>query len=90
MQPGDNTIVVFDRDGPLRPRRLVTDPELSPLDLTVATTSLGPEPPLLRLRAPAILMPSVSRSDLTGPKLAPDRRFVVLSMPNESEAEDGA
>ena len=33
---GDNTIVVFDRDGPLRPRRLVTDPELSPLDLTVA------------------------------------------------------
>jgi hypothetical protein len=33
---GDNTIVVFDRDGALRPRRLVTDPELSPLDLTVA------------------------------------------------------
>jgi hypothetical protein len=33
---GDNTIVVFERDGALRPRRLVTDPELSPLDLTVA------------------------------------------------------
>lgn len=33
---GDNTIVVFDRDRALRPRRLVTDPELSPLDLTVA------------------------------------------------------
>jgi hypothetical protein len=33
---GDNTIVVFERDGALRPRRLVTDPELSPLDLTIA------------------------------------------------------
>jgi DNA-binding beta-propeller fold protein YncE len=33
---GDNTIVAFDRDCALRPRRLVTDPELSPLDLTVA------------------------------------------------------
>ena len=33
---GDNTIVVFDRDGGLPGRRLVTDPELSPLDLTLA------------------------------------------------------
>ncbi len=33
---GDNTIVVFDRDGARRPRRLVSDAELSPLDLTVA------------------------------------------------------
>jgi DNA-binding beta-propeller fold protein YncE len=33
---GDNTIVVFDLDGPPRPRRLIADPELSPLDLTVA------------------------------------------------------
>jgi hypothetical protein len=33
---GDNTIVVFEPDRALRPRRLVTDPELSPLDLTVA------------------------------------------------------
>ena len=33
---GDNTIVVFDRDGTLRTRRLVTDSELSPLDLTLA------------------------------------------------------
>ncbi len=33
---GDNTIVAFDGEGVLRPRRLVTDPELSPLDLTVA------------------------------------------------------
>jgi hypothetical protein len=33
---GDNTIVVFDRDGGLPGRRLVTDPELSPLDLTFA------------------------------------------------------
>jgi DNA-binding beta-propeller fold protein YncE len=33
---GDNTIVVFDRDGAPRPRRLVTDRELSPLDLTLA------------------------------------------------------
>ena len=32
---GDNTIVVFDR-GALGTRRLVTDPELSPLDLTLA------------------------------------------------------
>ena len=33
---GDNTIVVFDRSGALRTPRLVTDPELSPLDLKVA------------------------------------------------------
>jgi DNA-binding beta-propeller fold protein YncE len=33
---GDNTIVVFDRSGTLLVRRLVTDPELSPLDLKVA------------------------------------------------------
>jgi DNA-binding beta-propeller fold protein YncE len=33
---GDNTIVVFDRDGALHARRLVTDRELSPLDLTFA------------------------------------------------------
>jgi hypothetical protein len=33
---GDNTIVVFDSAGTLRRPRLVTDPELSPLDLTVA------------------------------------------------------
>jgi hypothetical protein len=33
---GDNTIVVFDRDEPALPRPLVTDPELSPLDLTLA------------------------------------------------------
>ncbi len=33
---GDNTIAVFDRDGARRARRLVTDPELSPLDLTLA------------------------------------------------------
>ena len=33
---GDNTIVVFDRDGGLCARRWVTDPELSPLDLTLA------------------------------------------------------
>jgi DNA-binding beta-propeller fold protein YncE len=32
---GDNTILVFDPDAPTQPRRLVTDPELSPLDLTV-------------------------------------------------------
>jgi DNA-binding beta-propeller fold protein YncE len=32
---GDNTVVVFDLDAPDRPRRLVADPELSPLDLTV-------------------------------------------------------
>jgi hypothetical protein len=32
---GDNMILAFDRDSPARPRRLVTDPELSPLDLTV-------------------------------------------------------
>jgi sugar lactone lactonase YvrE len=32
---GDNTILVFDPDAPAQPRRLVTDPELSPLDLTV-------------------------------------------------------
>jgi DNA-binding beta-propeller fold protein YncE len=33
---GDNTIVAFDRERVPRPRRLVTDAELSPLDLTVA------------------------------------------------------
>jgi hypothetical protein len=33
---GDNTIVAFDHDRALLPRLLVTDPELSPLDLTVA------------------------------------------------------
>jgi DNA-binding beta-propeller fold protein YncE len=33
---GDNTILVFDAAGRLRNPRLVTDPELSPLDLTVA------------------------------------------------------
>jgi DNA-binding beta-propeller fold protein YncE len=33
---GDNTIVVFDRSGALLTPRLVTDPELSPLDLKVA------------------------------------------------------
>jgi DNA-binding beta-propeller fold protein YncE len=33
---GDNTIVVFDRDEQALPRPLVTDPELSPLDLTLA------------------------------------------------------
>ena len=33
---GDNTIVVFDSDGTLCEPHLVTDPELSPLDLTIA------------------------------------------------------
>jgi len=33
---GDNTILVFDRSGTLRTPRLVTDPELSPLDLKFA------------------------------------------------------
>jgi hypothetical protein len=33
---GDNTILVFDGDGTWRASRLVTDPELSPLDLTLA------------------------------------------------------
>ncbi|HTX63258.1 MAG TPA: hypothetical protein VMD28_06440 [Acidimicrobiales bacterium] len=33
---GDNTIVVFDPDGRLRTPRFVDDPELSPLDLTIA------------------------------------------------------
>jgi DNA-binding beta-propeller fold protein YncE len=33
---GDNTITVFDRDGRLRNPRLVSDPELSPLDLAIA------------------------------------------------------
>ena len=33
---GDNTIVVFNRSGTLRTPRLVTDPELSPLDLKFA------------------------------------------------------
>jgi hypothetical protein len=34
---GDNTIVTFDPRERPRPRRLVTDPELSPLDLTLAS-----------------------------------------------------
>lgn len=33
---GDNAVVVFDGEGTLSPRRVVTDPELSPLDLTIA------------------------------------------------------
>jgi DNA-binding beta-propeller fold protein YncE len=33
---GDNTVVVFDRAGTVLTPRLVTDPELSPLDLAVA------------------------------------------------------
>lgn len=33
---GDNTIVAFARDQKLKPSRLVSDPELSPLDLAVA------------------------------------------------------
>ena len=33
---GDNTIVVLDPDRPARPRPLVADPELSPLDITLA------------------------------------------------------
>jgi DNA-binding beta-propeller fold protein YncE len=33
---GDNTITVFGHDGRLRNPRLVTDPELSPLDLAIA------------------------------------------------------
>ena len=33
---GDNTIAVFDRSGTLLTPRLVTDPELSPLDLKLA------------------------------------------------------
>jgi DNA-binding beta-propeller fold protein YncE len=33
---GDNTVTIFDRDGRLRNSQLVTDPELSPLDLTIA------------------------------------------------------
>jgi DNA-binding beta-propeller fold protein YncE len=33
---GDNTIAAFDRDGRLRNPRLVSDPELSPLDLAIA------------------------------------------------------
>jgi hypothetical protein len=32
---GDNTILAFDPVAPAQPRRLVTDPELSPLDLIV-------------------------------------------------------
>jgi hypothetical protein len=34
--PGDNTILVFDRSGTMRTPRLVSDPELSPLDLKLA------------------------------------------------------
>jgi hypothetical protein len=33
---GDNSIAVFDRDGRLHNPRLVSDPELSPLDLAIA------------------------------------------------------
>src|ERR1700683_3394076 len=33
---GDNTILAFNSDSALHPRRLVADPELSPLDLTIA------------------------------------------------------
>jgi len=33
---GDNTITMFDHDGRLRNPRLVSDPELSPLDLAIA------------------------------------------------------
>lgn len=33
---GDNTISTFNRDGQLRNPRLVSDPELSPLDMTIA------------------------------------------------------
>jgi DNA-binding beta-propeller fold protein YncE len=33
---GDNTILAFDLEAALHPRRLVADPELSPLDLTIA------------------------------------------------------
>jgi DNA-binding beta-propeller fold protein YncE len=33
---GDNSITTFGRDGRLRNRRLVSDPELSPLDLAIA------------------------------------------------------
>jgi DNA-binding beta-propeller fold protein YncE len=33
---GENTITVFDRSGRLRTPRLVSDPELSPLDMTIA------------------------------------------------------
>jgi DNA-binding beta-propeller fold protein YncE len=33
---GDNTITTFNRDGQLRNPRLVSDPELSPLDMTIA------------------------------------------------------
>jgi hypothetical protein len=33
---GDNTIVVLEPDAPARPRPLVTDPGLSPLDITLA------------------------------------------------------
>ncbi len=32
---GDNTVMIFDHDGELRKARLVSDPKLSPLDLTI-------------------------------------------------------
>jgi DNA-binding beta-propeller fold protein YncE len=35
---GDNTVTIFDSDGGLRNARLVNDPELSPLDLTIAAS----------------------------------------------------
>ena len=36
FREGDNTILAFNFEPALRPRRLVADPELSPLDLTIA------------------------------------------------------
>jgi hypothetical protein len=33
---GDNAVLAFNRDTPAQPSRLVTDPELSPLDLAIA------------------------------------------------------
>jgi DNA-binding beta-propeller fold protein YncE len=35
-EEGDNTIVAFDREGAVQAARLVADPELSPLDMTLA------------------------------------------------------
>jgi hypothetical protein len=40
---GENTILVFDPDAPAQPRRLVTDPELSPLDLTSESPFRAPD-----------------------------------------------
>jgi hypothetical protein len=80
MQPGDNTIV----------SRMEAHSPRPVFRLSPNTTFRGPAPPSPRLRVPAILMPSVSRSGLTRPKPAPERKFVVRSMPNESEAVAGA